>query len=183
MQVSERVVLRYRDGPEMVIPPALLFEENGVKWFKLQKSHYSVAKLILGHRPDFKEFKNPSLSNCPQFAALQSMQKKALGLDKAEAGELFAEEEGDSEAKNTKKPKHLSKLPKECTIDVKGIAVVLKTPQDFSEDICVQSEASQLDAVCQFILDDLGDCFGKKRTYQQTGKHAKAAKQELAKND
>ena len=100
-----------------------------------------------------------------------------------EAGELFAEEEGDSEAKNTKKPKHLSKLPKECTIDVKGIAVVLKTPQHFREDICVQLEASQLDAVCQFILDDLGDCFGKKRTYQQTGKHAKAAKQELAKND
>ena len=151
-----------------------------------------MVRLILGHLPEFKQQKNPSLSNCKQFAALQEMQLKSLGLGGSEpAGDaLFDGEDeeasgGEKGAEATKKnttnaKSALARTSKVCSIDLDGVNVELKTPQSFKEsDICVKMDPLQLGAVCEFVLKDVVDCFGQKRSYTkctEPGKTAKKAK-------
>ena len=74
MQISERVVMSYKDGPEVQIPKMLIQEDSdGQKWLKVRPSHYAIAKLMLGHLDEFKNCRQPSLAASPQIAQVRKM--------------------------------------------------------------------------------------------------------------
>ena len=180
MQVTDRVALKYKDGPEVLLPESLVVvDEQGQKWMKFRQSHYMVAKLVLGHLPEYKAKTLPSLSNNSQFISLQALQRESLGLGKDKeksADEIFSEDEKPGSTEKSKKTK-MSSLPKQCTVHLKGVDVVLKTPQSWKEkDFLVQLQPQQLEAVVEYILEAAESCFGKKRKYEASGAFAKKAK-------
>ena len=61
MEVSEQVLLKYKNGPLTGIPAQFVFvDENGRRWLKLRPSCALFAKLLLGD--ECKKMRNPSLS-------------------------------------------------------------------------------------------------------------------------
>ena len=54
MEISERIVLRYRDGPEVLLPPQLLFvDDSGQRWVRFKQTNYATCKLVLGKESQF----------------------------------------------------------------------------------------------------------------------------------
>ena len=181
MEISERVVLQYKNGPEVLLPSALLVvEDSGQKWVRFKQTNYATCKLVLGHLENFKTTKNPSLANSEQFSALLSLQHKALESDAVEQqeDELFdasASQEAVAEKKPGKKRKiSIEKVASQCTVSLNGTPVCLKTPQSWKEtDIVVQLDAAQLGAVVDYLSQDASSCLGQKRSYVPSGKYAK----------
>ena len=195
MQVSEVVCLKYNDGPQIFVPDNLVHEDSdGKKWLKLRASSAVIAKLILGHLPDFKNQKNPSLTASPQIKALQDKLKTAvLQGEQANAQKqatLFGDGE-DDEANPAQKPskakRHALKIaPGTVLVEVGTTMVELKTPNSWKEvDIIVPMEAGPLTAICNFIMEDVDACVtkGKKRTYVRSGNYAKKHKGEVENED
>ena len=181
MQVSERVLLKCRDGPEVVLPPTLVQEDDqGQKWVKLRPSHFSIVKLLLGHIPEFKDTKNPTLANCQKFAELQSMVKaelkKALGLPEGSGDDVF--EDTDAAAGGSKLDKALLETaPPHVTVALQGVDVMLKTPATLKEsDVCVLLQEDQLTAVCSWILEGISAIAPPKRKYEKSGNFSKVKK-------
>ena len=176
MQVSERILLKYKDGPEVIMPPTLiLHDEDGQKWVKFQPSHYSVVKLILGHVPNFNKQKNPSLSNCDQFSALQSMMKEELKKNVSSGGaeDVFEEEEAEtaSKASNARAQRALlQNAPRQVKVTLGDVDVFLKVPSSWKcADVTVQLDEHQLTAVCDFIMDGVESTASNKRKYSKCG--------------
>ncbi len=183
MQVSERILLKYKDGPEVIMPPTLLLQdEDGQKWVKLQPSHYSVVKLILGHLPNFSKEKNPTLANCDQFIALQSMVKEELKKSASSVGveDVFEEEEPQRSSKSqTARAERalLQNAPGQVKVTLGGVAVSLKVPSSWKgADVTVQLDEAQLTAVCNFIMDGVETIASNKRKYSKCGGPSKMHK-------
>ena len=179
MQISEKVVLSYRDGPEVVWPVSLLKDDgHGRKFVRLRASHPHTVKLVFGHSASFKEAKSPSLTASTKLKELQSMMhqklKKALTKNVAEEDEIFKDhsrEEGKAPAL-----KSLSLAPPTITIEVGDVQVLLATPSTWKDkDLLVLLNEEQLTAVADYIQEDVSDCLGsfKTRKYEKTGKFAK----------
>ena len=179
MQISEKIVLSYRDGPEVVWPVSLLKEDgHGRKFVRLRASHPQTVKLVFGHSESFKEAKSPSLTASTKLKELQSMMhqklKKALAKNAVEDDEFFqshSKEEGKAPAL-----KSLSLAPPTVTIGVGDVEVLLATPSTWKDkDLLVLLNEEQFTAVADYIQEDMSDCLGKlkKRKYERSGKFAK----------
>ena len=67
-QISQKVVISFKGGPDCTIPDSLLCkDDNGLQYLKLRGSSPVLARLVAGHLPDFKGAKNATLANSPQF--------------------------------------------------------------------------------------------------------------------
>ncbi len=182
MQVSQKVALQYRQGPEVIVPDTLLVQgEGGQQWLKLRPSNFAVVKLLLGHLPDFKSTKNPTLANCSQFGTLLQMQKdeilKSMAASESKGEELFEEGEGQASMGKGKKVS-LDYAPPTITLNIDGVSVLFKTPSTWREsDLCVLLESAQLTAVCDYLLKDSSlNISSEKRPYQKSGSYSKKLK-------
>ena len=65
VEITERVLLSYKDAKEVAIPRNLLHvADGGERYLKIQGSHMAVCKLAAGgHLDVYKQCKNPSLSS------------------------------------------------------------------------------------------------------------------------
>lgn len=179
MQVNHKVALQYKQGPEVIVPDTLLVQGDGQQWLKLRPSNFAIVKLLLGHLPDFKSTKNPTLANCSQFGALLQMQKdeilKSMSASESKGDEIF--EEGEGQSKGGKKVS-LDYAPPTITLDIDGVSVLFKTPSTWREsDLCVLLDTAQLTAVCDFLLKDSSlNISSEKRPYQKSGSYSKKLK-------
>lgn len=63
-QISQKVVISFKAGPDCTIPESLLCkDDNGVQYLKLRGSSPVLARLVAGHLSDFKGAKNATLAN------------------------------------------------------------------------------------------------------------------------
>lgn len=197
MQISERVVMSYKDGPEVQIPKMLIQEDSdGQKWLKVRPSHYAIAKLLLGHLEEFKNCRQPSLAASQQLVEIRKMLldkiTTALGLASAaetEQDDLFGQgnEGDDAKAKaaagheeDDQAPKRrkvtYQKAPPTMDLELGGIACTFKTPATGREsDIIIMLDAKQLTALADFVLQDISGCLqvDAKRSYKRTGQYRK----------
>lgn len=195
MQVSEVVALSFKDGPQVFLPESLIHEDSdGKKWLKFRPSSATLAKLLLGHMPEFKKIRNPSLTASPQVKKLQDKIREAIlqqqPAEKQKDGDMFASEpaqerqEGENEAQNQNQEKKqremkqlLLKCPSTLNVSLGGNALVVRTPKSFKEtDIVVELKASSLTLLADFILEDIQPCLSEKREYTRSGQFAKKAK-------
>ena len=99
MQINTAALLQYRDGPVVTLPSALLHvAEDGAKYVKIRPSHWAITKLILGHIPESKACKHPTLANSTKMQELQTNMPDALHAllsksDDKESEDYFEENE------------------------------------------------------------------------------------------
>ena len=159
-QINTAVLLQYRDGPVATLPSALLHvAEDGAKYVKIRPSHWAITKLILGHIPESKACKHPTLANSTKMQELQTNMSDALHAllsksDEKESEDYF--EQGGKQKDKSKQLKPLSLAPSTLTLQVNDVSVRLATPSSLKDkDLTVALQADMLTAVCDFICQDL----------------------------
>ena len=190
MEVFHQVLLQYRDGPKVAIPDVLLQEENGIQYLKIRPSNFTIAKLVLGHMENFKKLNNPSLAACPQIPKLNDMVKDAIraavkkemtkDIEDLDKDELFEEPADASEDSITGKQMRslLQKAPAIVKIKIGDADIPCLVPKSWkSTDIMVQLQADILQAVFDFIMEDIHNVFSQnKRAYKKSGLFSSASK-------
>lgn len=191
MEVVELVALAYKDGPQVQIPPGLVYkDEAGRKWLKVRPSHPSICKLMLGHLEEYKTVKNPSLAQSPQVKKLQEKIKEAILASAAEddKGDMFGgEQESETEEKagqcteqkGRQRQQLLLQAAATVHVELNGKKVELKTPSSWKEtDITVPLDPEPLTVVTEYFLEDVSACFtqDQKRSYNRSGQFKKKAK-------
>ena len=83
--------------------------------------------------------------------------------------DCFEEANEPEETGNRTWKKLLERMPPTMTVELDGTNVEILTPTSFKcTDVHVKLEAPQLKAFCDFISQDVKDCFGaKKRAYKK----------------
>lgn len=182
-QISQKVVISFKGGPDCTIPESLLCQdESGVQYLKLRGSSPVLARLVAGHLDDFKGAKNATLANSPQFQKLKDIHDQEL--QKLMAAHAEAEPtmfEGLSEEDQNKKTlgkKVLANMPKEFTLTVNGALVKALTPKSGKEkDVMIALEKSQLTPVLEFLQEGCHQIFSSsKRKYFKSGHYSKKQK-------
>ena len=182
VEISEKILVSFKNGPECTIPSSLLVKaETGQKFLKLRPSAPILVKLICGpeHAEELAKVKNPSLATSPKFQELRGMieeavRKHADGKQDAEH-DLFGDVEPDTVTKQGKPS--LQDAPETISLDLNGVTITCLTPTSWkSSDISVALEESQLEAVFSHLEEDCPECFEnrKKRRYEKSGFFRKA---------
>ena len=80
VEITERVLLSYKDAKEVAIPRNLLHvADGGERYLKIQGSHMAVCKLAAGgHLDVYKQCKNPSLSSSANYGLLKEKLANAV---------------------------------------------------------------------------------------------------------
>ena len=181
MEIREKVELKFKDGPRVIMPDDMIVREDEGTWVRMRPSHYCVAKLILGHMEDYKSKHQPSLSGCKKFAELnKKIHEKAMEHmvdDGKAADDVFAQGDEGEQPKKKQKKIEFRKAPSTLIIDVGGKEIEVKTPSSLKEsDIVVKLDADMLSAFCEFVAEDenIQTCMGKeKRAYVKSGSFKK----------
>ena len=107
VEITERVLLSYKDATEVAVPRNLLHvADGGERYLKIQGSHHMLCKLAAGgHLDVFQQCKNPSLSSSANYGSLKEKLANAVQEScnkEQEEGEkdIF---EGTTSATNQKK--------------------------------------------------------------------------------
>ncbi|CAK9090687.1 Uncharacterized protein SCF082_LOCUS42766 [Durusdinium trenchii] len=185
MQVSEVTSLTYKGGPSVAIPFNLVLQDpDGRKWLKNRASNATIAKLLLGQSPGFSSLKNPSLSASPQVDAVREKIKKAVleSVGQKDEEGLFEGEDAEESTSNEKNKRRLQHVleaaPPSVMVTLVGKEVEFLTPKNWKmTDIVLPLEPGPLTVLCDFIMEDVADCFArKKRSYHKSGHYSKKAK-------
>ena len=184
-QISQKVVISFKGGPDCTIPDSLLCkDDNGLQYLKLRGSSPVLARLVAGHLPDFKGAKNATLANSPQFQKLKDIHEEQLQQLMAAHAEgeptMFeGPSEEDQQNKKTVGKKLLANLPKEFNFTVNGALVKALTPKSGKEkDVLIALEQSQLTPVFEFLQEGCHEIFASsKRKYAKSGQYCKKQKQ------
>ena len=156
-------------------------DENQKKWLKFKASSHTLTKCVLGHLKEYKSVKNPSLAASPQVKAIQDLIKAAVS--KHDEGETNIFEDDHEQAstslekgKPTKK-KMLRTAPDTVDVMLGDACVTFKTPSSWKEVILVPLEPGPLTLVCDWIMQDIGNCLSqKRRNYTKSGNFRKQAR-------
>ena len=171
MEVSSQISLKYNGGPPVVLPEQLVTQHDGDSFVKFRASHYSIAKLVLGHKDEYKKCQNVNLSSSPQWKEFQALLKEALKkhFNIGASDDCFEEANEPEETGTRGWKKLLDKMAPTMTVDLGGANVEVLAPSSFKcSDVSVKLEAAQLKAFCDFISQNVDDCFGaKKRQYNK----------------
>ena len=175
VEITERVHLSYKDAKEVAIPRNLLHvADGGERYLKIQASHPVICKLAAGGCLNvFKQCKNPSLSSSTKYGSLKEKLANAVeaACKKEEEGETKDIFEGTSTESNQKKRKaKLQTCPDTVEIDVNTCKVEVLCPMAWKQqDLWVKLEPSMLQAVLDFLADDVQSCYKNetKRSYNK----------------
>lgn len=175
VEITEKVHLSYKDAKDVPIPRNLLHvADAGERYLKIQGSHPVICKLASGGCIDlFKQCKNCSLSSSTKYGSLKEKLANAVeaACKKEEEGESKAMFEATSTQSNQKKKKaSLQTCPDTLEIDVNTCKVVVLCPMSWKQqDLWVLLEASMLEAVFDFLAEDVEACLKNesKRSYSK----------------
>ena len=169
MEVSRQITLKYNGGPSVVLPSQLVTQHDGNYFVKFRASHYAIAKLVLGYKDEYKPCHSVNLSSSPQWKEFQTLLKEALKkhFNIGATDDCFEEANEPEETGTRGWKKLLDKMALTMTVDIGGTNVEVLTPSSFKcSDVNVKLEAAQLKAFCDFMSQNVDDCFGgKKRKY------------------
>ena len=180
-QISQKVVISFKGGPDCTIPESLLCkDETGSQYLRLRGSSPVLARLVAGHLSDFKGAKHVTLANSPQFQKLKDLYEEELQkLMAAHAEEQPSMFDGPSEHdKKAVGKKSLSNLPRQFTFTVNGVLVKALTPNSGKEkDVCIALESNHLTPVLEFLQESCNEIFTpSKRKYFKSGQYCKKQK-------
>jgi len=175
VEITERVLLSYKDAKEVAIPRNLLHvADGGERYLKIQGSHMAVCKLAAGgHLEVYKQCKNPSLSSSANYGLLKEKLANAAQEScnkEQEEGEkdIF---EGSTTGTNQKKRKAtLEACSDTVEIAVKTCQVKVLRPMSYKQqDLWVLLDPQMLEAVFCFLGEDVETCFknDSKRSYSK----------------
>ena len=172
MEVYNQITLKYNDGPPVVLSEQLLTKYGDQTFVKFRASNYAIAKLVLGCKEEYNNCQSVNLSSSPQWKEFQKLVKEALKkhFNMADTTDDCFEETNEQGETGTRAwKKLLERMPPTMTVELGDTNVEVMTPSSFRcTDVHVKLEAAQLKAFCDFLSQDVKDCFGgKKRAYKK----------------
>lgn len=179
MQVSDVTCLTYRGGPQVMLSESLIHIDENPKNgsnSRLAATHWpnvclvtwkntKVSRILhLLHHHRWKQFRTWSRQQFP------SMMKEKQTFLKMIMNKL------PPPYKPTKK-KMLRTAPDTVDVMLGDACVTFKTPSSWKEVILVPLEPGPLTLVCDWIMQDIGNCLSqKRRNYTKSGNFSKKAR-------
>lgn len=179
-----------RDGSAEFVPPLHMVEESEGKQFLILKLFVKGLIQMFLHGTDWAD--SNSLAGTPGIEALKQMRNTECGLaaKPSAADNLFSEDQDQDQDRNEvqeKKKKTSQRRKKQqaqqqvedasINIDVEGTRVCILNPKSVDDYVAVELDATQLEAVFQFIIKALVAKPPKdKRPYEKSGRFSKKQK-------
>ena len=157
-----------RLGRQWAVPDSLLQEgDSGIKWLQVSASTYGLCNIL--NRGSVGRV--PSLKNAPGYLQLQTKVASTIHHLQTPSTDtdLF---DGQGKTKKTKVA-----LPSQFEVDLEPYGnLVVKAPSNAREDINILFTAPNLDVFVKFMIGTGAECTQpERRSYQSTGKYAKAS--------
>ena len=155
-------------GKKWAVPDSLLQEgDSGIKWLQVSASTYGLCNIL--NRGSVGRV--PSLKNAPGYLQLQTKVASTIHHLQTPSTDtdLF---DGQGKTKKTKVA-----LPSQFEVDLEPYGnLVVKAPSNAREDIKILFTAPNLDVFVKFMIGTGAECTQpERRSYQSTGKYAKAS--------